>query len=194
MAACSGIKSHHIFHLCCLLIACGLASRCVYKFLKNDNLSIIEFKKFHLGNLDRIYPSISICVINPFLGHELKRYGEDINVTSYSYFLQGLHWDDRMLDIDFDNVTISLDDNLKFVWLILHNTTHYFYNHGEGVLYKDYKYPTRWIPHFYVSFRSSIRKCFTFDIPFMKHQPVLWFIMDIANKFFPQDVGDQMSF
>ena len=190
MAACSGIKSHHIFHLCCLLIACGLASRCVYKFLKNDNLSIIEFKKFHLGNLDRIYPSISICVINPFLDHELERYGEDINVTSYSYFLQGLHWDKRMLDIDFDNVTISLDDNLKFVWLMLHNSTQYAYNHDEKESVSSANEWGRhpWVPKFYVSFRSWYRKCFTFDIPFMKGQPVFRLILTVKNSFFPQNV------
>ena len=68
----------------------------------------------------------------------------------------------RMIDIDFDNVSTSLADNLLDVWLLFHDDTYYQYNHITKT--SD---PSGWVPHFYVSFRSSIRKCFTFDMPFM---------------------------
>ena len=183
-------QAQRIFHSFCLVITFGLALRCLFKYLNDNNLSIIDYRKFHQNSPDHMYPSMSWCIINPFIDHELKKYGKDINVTSYSYFLQGRYWDDRMLDIDFDNVTVSLSDNLLKVWLILHNSTQYNYVHDEKVSYSSAndwgQHP--WVPKFYVSFRSWDRKCFTFDIPFMNGQPVFRFILTVKNSFFPQNV------
>ena len=153
------------------------------KYFSNEDISRVDYKKFHHNNLDNIYPSISWCIINPFLENELKKYGEGINTTSYSYFLQGLHWDDRMIHIDFDNVTVSLSDNLNLIWLQLHNDTMYIYDHVGKI-----SQPSNWKPNFYVSFRSALRKCFTFDIPYLHQQLVFNFAMDVKNTFFGNGV------
>ena len=39
-----------------------------------------------------------------------------------------------------------------------------------------------------VSFRSSVRKCFTFDIPFLEKKQVFMFGIRVKNSFFPQGV------
>ena len=173
---------HSIFHLLCLVIAFGLTLKCLVKFLENNNLSSLNYKKFH-KNEYHIYPSMSWCIIYPFNENELKKYGKDINVTSYSEFLQGRHWDEKMIDIDFDKVTTSLADNLLESWLLLHDDTVYHYNQSTKT--SD---PSGWVPNFYVSFRSSIRKCFTFDMPFMEQQPVNIFGLAMKNEFFPRGV------
>ena len=175
-------KFHCIFHALCFLVAVGLASRCLIKFLENDSLSSVNYKKYH-KNEYHIYPSMSWCIINPFLEHKLKKYGADVNVTSYSDFLGGFHWDEQMLDIDFDDVTPSLSDNLLEIWLYLHDLTEYRYDHVSKS-----SYPAGWVPYFYVSFRSSARKCFTFDIPFMEQKPIMFFNIRVRNSFFPRGV------
>ena len=126
---------------------------------------------------------MSWCIIHPFLNHYLKKYGGGVNASSYSEFLQGSYWDERMLDIDFDNVTPSLSDNLLEIWLYLHDLTGYRYDH---VLKSSD--PAGWVPYFYVSFRSSVRKCFTFDIPFLEKKQVFMFGLRVKNSFFPQGV------
>ena len=93
--------------------------------------------------------------------------------------LQGLYWDEQMIGVDFDNVTPSLSDNLLQIWLTFHNDTVYVYDY---VL--KFSYPAGWVPYFHVSFRSSMRKCFTFDIPFMKNQQVHTFGLKVKNSFF----------
>ena len=170
---------HRIFHCMCLVITLGMASLCVLKFLKNENLSSLDYKKFHQNKSDHYYPSITLCVMNPFLSHKLKKYGQDINISSYSYFLQGLYWDDRMPDVDYDNVTVSIFDNLETIGLGMHDGVGYRY-------YPPFTNPFRTgkIPNFYVSFRSPIRKCFTFDVPFMEDHPVFIFFLKVTNEFF----------
>lgn len=183
MVAHTWIKFHHVFHFLCLLTAFGLASRCLLKFLEDGSISSIQYKKFHHTSPDHIYPSFSWCIINPFLENELNKYGDGINVTSYSYFLKGLYWDDRMVDIDFDNVTVSLSDNLYWINSYLHDYTKYFYNHAL----KEYD-SLGWNPIFYISFRSSHRKCFTFDIPLVEDKLVWIFDVKVDNKFFKDNV------
>lgn len=184
MALLSLAQFHCVFHFVCLLVTIGLGISCLVKYFSDQDISRVDYKKFHHEVQDNIYPSISLCIINPFLEHELKKYGDDdINITSYSYFLQGLHWDDRMLKIDFDNVTVSLTDNLDFIYIQLHNDTYYIYDNIGGN-----HQPPGWTPNFYVSFRSSVRKCFTFDIPYLKQQLVSLFGMVIRNSIFPKGV------
>ena len=93
-----------------LIIALGI--ECLRKYLADEDVSKSSHKKFHSSNPDTIYPSITLCVLNPFLEHQLEQYGKGINITSYSYFLRGIHWDERMLKIDYDSVTTSLINNL----------------------------------------------------------------------------------
>ena len=65
----------------------------------------------------------------------------------------------------------------------MHDLTGYRYDH---VLKSSD--PAGWVPYFYVSFRSSVRKCFTFDIPFLEKKQVFMFGLRVKNSFFPQGV------
>ena len=172
-----------IFHFICLVVTLGLAISCLVKYFSNEDLSRVDYRRFHHNSDENVYPSVSWCIINPFLEDKLKLYNEDFNVTSYSYFLQGLHWDDRMLNVEYDNVTVSLEDNLNLIWLQLHNDSYYIYHHPGNV-----SNPPGWRPNFFVSFRSAIRKCFTFDIPFLEEELVFNFATDVRNGIFKNGV------
>ena len=141
MTLLSWTQFHCVFHFICLLVTLGLGISCLVKYFSNEDLSRVDYRRFHHNSLENVYPYFSWCIINPFLESKLKSYGEDINVTSYSYFLQGLHWDDRMLYIDYDNVTVSLLENLNLIWLQLHNDTLYIYHHSGNL-----SVPSGWKP------------------------------------------------
>ena len=173
----------HLFYLLCVLGTIGFCIDCILKYLSNEDAPQTEYQKFHQNDKDNIYPSVSFCIINPFLETKLNGYGENIDTTSYSYFLQGLHWDDRMQDIDYDNVTVSLDNALIRIKIEHHDYTSRLYDHLN-----ERKAPPAWVPTPYVSFRSAIRKCFTFDIPYMENKLIWYIAIDIANTLFPKGV------
>ena len=174
---------NYLFHALCLVATIGSQIYCIHKYILNEDATVVGYRRFHTER-DDIYPSISFCILNPFLESALAKYGDDINVTSYSNFLRGLTWDERMMTINFDNVTVSLTDNLKWMAVQLHNDTFYFFDNVE-----NNNFPPEWNPsNFYVSFRSSARKCFSFDIPFMEKELVYILYVSIKSTIFPKGV------
>ena len=113
-----------LFYIHCLLAASGLICWCLYKYTKDEDVSLVNYKRYH-SKENSIYPSLTLCFNNPFLNEKLQSIGEGINTTTYSKFLEGLHWDERLLNIDYDNVTIDLDKYLDGVRVVLANGSVY---------------------------------------------------------------------
>ena len=77
-----------VFSILCFVATILLSIDCIVTYLKDDDISRNDYTKYHHDEQgENVYPSISLCVINPFLDQQLKKYGDDINITSYSYFL-----------------------------------------------------------------------------------------------------------
>ena len=96
----------------CLIGTIGLSLYSMHRYFKDEDITLVKLTKF-LDSKEAIYPSFSFCIMSPFSEKKFKVYGDDsINMTSYIKFLDGMLWDDRFLTIDYDNVTVSLSDNL----------------------------------------------------------------------------------
>ena len=158
-----------IFQIFCNLTALGLTGWCFYKFMKDDDVSLVNYQRYH-ADIDSIYPSCTLCFNNPFLEDKLRGVGVGINTTTYVKFLEGQYWDDRLVNIDYDNVTIDLKDYLDMAQITLANGTAYN-NHGKML--------------YYVGMRSPRLKCFSFDIPFISGVGVAHLAVTIRNSIFP---------
>ena len=158
-----------IFHITCSLAAFGLTCWCFYKYMKDDDVSLVNYKRYHTDK-DGIYPSLTLCFSNPFLNAKLETFGKGINATTYSKFLKGLHWDERLVKIDYDNVTINLENYLEGAKIVLGNGS--VYDNEEKRLH-------------YVVMRSSNMKCFSFDPPFLQDVGVEYLGVVLHNLIFP---------
>ena len=173
----------NIFHLSCLLATVALQIQCLLNYFRNEDVSIVEYKTLSNPSTtlirdpeDNFYPSISFCIINPFLESKLKSYGNGINTTSYSKFLQGDLWDDRMLKIDYDDVTVSLNGSLD-------NST----GHAMWTRFKNR--PTAITFHrAYTSLKTSTLKCFTVDAPKAENRTLDSFGIILKSTFFPNKI------
>ena len=163
---------NNLFHIGCIAATLSLQILCVKHYFRDEDVSSVHFTKFDPSNA-AIYPSISICILPPFLESKFDPYEEGINQTSYLKFLQGDIWDERMLDVNYDNVTVSLVDNMF----------HSFYWTQE-----DDTWQHKWEPNVFVSFRSSKRKCFTIDAPIAQQDGFWIFGMYIRNDIFPEGI------
>ena len=101
----------YIFRALCAFATVSLTVYCVYQYMLDEDVARIEFKEFNSGTND-IYPAVTMCFRSPLLEHELEKYGDGINVNTYSSFLIGDHWDDRMVHINYDDVSIKFEDYL----------------------------------------------------------------------------------
>ena len=73
----------YIFSILCVIATMGMCGYWVYKFYLNEDSTLVNYKKFYQDE-DDIYPTISLCLQNPFLKKELAKYGVSTNsVHSY---------------------------------------------------------------------------------------------------------------
>ena len=138
--------------------------------MKDDDVSLVNYKQYHTTT-DSIYPSLTLCFNNPFLNDKLEQYGTGINTTTYSNFLKGLHWDNRMTRIDYDEVTLDISKYLEEAKIVLANGS--VYRQEETLMH-------------YVVIRSSSLKCFSFDTPFLPDVGVEYLVVVVKNSIFPQ--------
>ena len=164
----------------CILI--WLVHQGIVRFTKDEDVSLISIKTFHEGK-DNRYPTTTMCFYNPFVGNKMTKYGPVINSTSYSRYLQDkLIINEKMNKIPYDDVTISMEDYLlsisgklengSFMWLFDHQNKHPLHHSGKS-------------PPYYISFKSGITKCFSFDIPYIENTVIRSFFIKINASIFP---------
>ena len=182
-----------IFQTFCFLATLTMSIYCFCKYFRDEDVSMITYKHFHHSK-NGIYPSFSICFYNPFNEEKLRKYG--VNISTYSEYLQGMYWDPKMEHIDYEEVTLQIEDYLCDVTMDPHDLT--------WIDYKDMKiqhdkmygnkchYPTNHSHHQisvpYVHYRSGLNKCFTFDIPYKYKQSVTYFSINLRSGIFPNDL------
>ena len=104
-----GDALHKVFKFLCILTTLSLVIWCGYEFNKNEDISEILFKTFHEDE-DSIYPELTFAVPNRFNETALREYDEEFNEFNYYGFLQGDDWNDKMLDVDFEKVSMRIED------------------------------------------------------------------------------------
>ena len=100
-----------IFNVGCLALTIMMVYYCCYRYYENDDVSEISFKRFNEDESSP-YPALTFCLHEPFLEDKLKALGNGINSSTYMQYLKGELWDDRMVDVDYENVTINLENFL----------------------------------------------------------------------------------
>ena len=157
------------FHFVCILATTILLCYCTRKYIENESNSLIDFQLYHDTEKD-IYPTLSLCFGNEGIydNEKLDKTYQINNATKYITFLEGKLWDDHMLNVDYDAVTMSLQDYVEEVSIRV-NTYHsspvykWINNDLQHMPTANDKQDERLFP-FYTSFRQASMKCFSFDL------------------------------
>lgn len=64
---------------------------------------------------------MSLCFRDPFLQHKLQDIDESLNITTYLRYLKGEIFEDVYNRIDYNNVTLNLDDYFSYMTVVLRN-------------------------------------------------------------------------
>ena len=101
-----------LFFMICLFATISLSIYSLSRYLRNEDTTVLKVTKF-FSSSESIYPSLTFCIVPPFLDKKFATFGnKEINTESYMKFLEGEFWDEKFADIDYDNVTVSLDGNI----------------------------------------------------------------------------------
>ena len=190
--------SSYIYYLTCLSTATVFILSCLYNFSLNKNISEVTYQEFHKTE-ENVYPSLTLCLASVFSEKNLRRYGEEINPSTYKEYLNGQLWDNRMVDIEYDNVTLNFLDYLMGISMVTRETDfpkskYFLYNHYEETQAIDSNITMsttnqhNWKPKYYTSYRGANQKCFTFDLPYIEKEKILSFETIFNADIFPEKV------
>ena len=108
-------------HFMCILLTSMIISYCTFKYIQNDDLSLTDYKQFY-DTQDDVFPELSLCFKNPFLNGKLEEL-YSINESLYLRFLQGDYFDKSLQKINYNDVTIALEDYITEYFIQWVNVT-----------------------------------------------------------------------
>ena len=109
-----------LFNVICTIVVVFMISYWYYKYEFEDrDIGVVDYvsleKSRHIE-----FPVASLCFQNPFVEEKLQRNYSGINSTEYLKYLKGESLDDIFESIDYQNVTLQLNDYLtkakEFGW------------------------------------------------------------------------------
>ena len=136
---------------------------CVYKFWLNEDTTTIVFNRFNGSGID-IYPTVSFCFKGKGIFDTERIKNETKSETDYRKFLDGKIWDDKLLVLDYDNVSWNAEKMLNHFYIKSSNGSSLVKIYEwKNEAHQKKEVATNVFP-FKVSFRSPKAKCYSFDI------------------------------
>ena len=96
---------------------------CISRYNEQEDNSTVDYQWYHLHEKD-IYPTISACFSGSslvFSDDKLKLIDNDFDARLYSKFLDGDYWEDKMLDVEYDQVSLKFLDHLELIRITRQN-------------------------------------------------------------------------
>ena len=166
------------FQMVCILGAAFTLFWCCWEYSKNEDVVEVSFKRYG-EDPQSIYPDITLCFESPFSDEKLNLYGEGINNARYRYFLSGQAFDKRMLNIDYETVSLELKQHLLGTVLLSSSR--------RGQVTLDNSSINK-----ITSFANVAAKCFTVHTPTGKR--VISVMLKLQNTVFPSGFRPRNGF
>lgn len=166
-----------VFNILCFMLALFWTYRCLKSYLDDDDVVLVHYKQFHQSP-SAIYPSITICLSNPFA--QEKVFGDkEYSVAEYLKVLRGYVWNEKLANLDYDNVTINLDDYLKEYRVVSQFDTVYDQDFTEQEQEANHA-----LKRYTITLRSPLVKCFTFDTSYKEESKINAIRISLDTKVF----------
>ena len=155
-------KLKKCFSIVCLLFTFGFVIWCIRTYTLDLDLTLLSQKNFG-DDVNLIMPVVSFCLHDPFIKEKFEnsKLGSNVSYLEYKKFVLGNIWDQKMLEIDFESVTKSIENYIvryQVVWKSgLYNTYE-----NMSVLPTFIKKP---YPSYIGHILYSIVKCYAINIP-----------------------------
>ena len=174
------------FKVICMISTFILIVRGIERYLENDDVTKIQTPTYKDDGID-IFPAISLCFEQKFDDFAFEKLGMNITGENYKKFLIGEHFDKRMLDIKYNDVTFNISDIMLDYYVEFKNGTGVRHDFDEVRPNMEWKAP-------YSSFSwvnwGSFVKCFTLEITNVNVQLVSW---DFDRNIFPNGIRPRVG-
>ena len=98
-----------IFKLVCTIFTIILIGKWIETYCLDEDMTIIENSSYYNDETD-VFPVMSLCFKQTFKDKQFETFDRNINGSNYEKFLHGEYFDQNMIDIDYDSVSINISD------------------------------------------------------------------------------------
>ena len=107
------------FYYLCLILALLMSLWVAFEYNKNEDIIEISYQKFDASDKQSPYPSMSLCFVDHVEKSKFEYYYDNISVTLYADFLNGDSWEDNVSLVNYDLVTMDINDYLIGTCIII---------------------------------------------------------------------------
>lgn len=123
-----------VFNFACIAATVAMVGFWCYQYVQDDDLSLIDYTEFEAA--DDLYPVLSMCFEEPILDKKLNESHPNLNQSYYLKFLKGEIYDEKLRNIDYDNVTMNIMDYVEDYDVVWQNGTKLTYDGSNPVARK----------------------------------------------------------
>ena len=166
-----------VFRTICLGATGALFLRGGLKYFKDESSTQIEYRTYQDTERD-IYPTITLCIWNNGFEQQLGLYDRKVlNETykindplEYIHFLDGYIWQDEMIGVNYDDVTLNIEDRVEHIQVTndrmqkLYGWSPKDKNSDEDTNSSFFFSNITQVFPFYTSYRHAWGKCFSLDL------------------------------
>ena len=186
-------KVQIFFRIICFIITTVLGGICLHKFIWDEDVSKIHFRQYHKHE-NSVYPALTLCLMNENIFDAVPFHDVNFSSSSYSSFLKGEIWDDKMNEIEFDNLTKSLEDYVEGIGVSSAKNQTVYYRCSDnfqqimyGLLGYKCEDNSNITKQIFSSFKNHNSKCLSFTIPFDKDNMVMKLRILLKTSIFVKD-------
>ena len=168
----------------CWFTAVSFAAYCLYIFNKNEDLCTVHFMKYYASNED-VFPSLSLCFKNPFIGNNLSTKNDVVNETLFLQFLKGRYYIPTFASIGYQDVKMNISEHFDEYWIKFRDGyssyEHEYFANGSNAMF-DTSYVGFWSGNFY--------QCSSMQVPPDKSIQAFFVLMNTTVFRYNQISGD----
>ena len=165
----------------CVVVVAFMVSYWVYRFgIEDRDVGVVDLVTFEESD-DVEFPIASICFTNPFLDKKLNKTDPTINSTSYMHYLKGEIYNERFESIDYENVTLNLNEHFLYGQVKYFNESEY-----RNTTSSKFKHHVIFNGFYYESFV----KCFQVTMNKEDHRDVRGVVLYYSNETLFEELAD----
>ena len=165
-------------------MAISLAFLCYLEFIRDEDFCEVSFKNLY-KETENMLPSVSMCFTSPIYNENLQKYRMGLNYTTYEDIIFGLHNEEKIPNINFEDVSMHLQQHIKQIKVVpLHDVDDIYKNMTSFSTLINSVSTRNWA--FLVA--KKIVKCFSFGIPFKTGIGVNSLEIQLNSSVFPNAV------
>lgn len=144
------------FKLTCVITTVwSIGYWCFIYAVVDEDLCLVDYKTVESITKNEM-PVLSMCFVNPFLEDKLKKINPNINSSLYLGYLKGEIFDERLVSINYNDVTFNLTDYLLYSWVVHRDGTQR--NNNDIKLQINVTFSGIYLVHFVKCFGINFQK------------------------------------